>query len=132
MKFVIMGVKPMGAVRMTRRGLYKSKTAQRYLDYKTYLQHSMAIQMKRKEPLNNPLHVNIKFFMPIPDSKKKGKIKTKEGNFHVSKPDIDNIVKGVFDAANSVVWKDDNLVVSVKASKIYSDEQGIELEVYEL
>ena len=40
--------------------------------------------------------------------------------FPTSKPDVDNVVKGIFDACNEVVWKDDKQVVDVAISKRYA------------
>jgi Holliday junction resolvase RusA-like endonuclease len=36
-----------------------------------------------------------------------------------TKPDIDNVVKGIFDAMNNIVWKDDKQVCQLSVSKHY-------------
>ena len=37
-----------------------------------------------------------------------------------TKPDIDNVVKGVFDGMNGVVWRDDVVVAELIVRKFYS------------
>jgi len=45
------------------------------------------------------------------------------------KPDIDNIVKIIMDGLNGVAYKDDAQVVSIMASKAYSDTPRVEMEI---
>jgi len=45
------------------------------------------------------------------------------------KPDIDNIIKGVADALNKVVYIDDTQIVSMTAMKFYSDRPRIEIYI---
>jgi Holliday junction resolvase RusA-like endonuclease len=46
-----------------------------------------------------------------------------------TKPDIDNVIKAVFDAMNGVVWKDDVQCCSVCVSKRYSLTPGVTVSV---
>jgi len=48
------------------------------------------------------------------------------------KPDIDNIIKGVADALNKVVYVDDTQIVALKAYKFYSDRPRIEIFIRRL
>ena len=48
-----------------------------------------------------------------------------------TKPDTDNYLKGVLDALNTVVFKDDSQVVGMVAQKFYSCEPRIEIIVVE-
>ncbi|GGH46023.1 hypothetical protein GCM10008014_08420 [Paenibacillus silvae] len=50
----------------------------------------------------------------------------------VVKPDIDNCVKGIFDALNKIAWNDDNQVVSLLTQKFYSDKPRIEIRLREV
>lgn len=122
---------PMGAVRMTQRGKWTSDSAKRYLDYK----HTIAWQIRanyRDGPTDCAVGVEITFHMPIPKSWSRKKQQEAIGKPHQVKPDIDNLVKGCFDAANGLIWKDDALVVDCKAKKIYSESPGIEISWKEL
>ena len=48
-----------------------------------------------------PLKVEITFFLPKP--------KRCKNQWPVTRPDLDNYVKAVFDAANGILWHDDSL-----------------------
>jgi len=50
----------------------------------------------------------------------------------VTKPDTDNYIKAIKDALKSVIWKDDSQVVELHASKYYSQNPRIEIEIKEL
>lgn len=54
----------------------------------------------------------------------KARKKAEIGKFKHTKPDIDNLVKLVCDAANGIVWADDNQVAHLTAMKVFSEESG--------
>ena len=47
----------------------------------------------------------------------------------IPKPDLDNLTKAVLDALNNVAFTDDSLVVSLRASKRYGDQDLIHVEI---
>lgn len=52
------------------------------------------------------------------------------GEIHpTTKPDVDNIVKAIFDAINGVVWKDDVQVVALTLTKRYSMVPGVAVRI---
>jgi Holliday junction resolvase RusA-like endonuclease len=53
--------------------------------------------------------------------------KTKTG-WHVSRPDLDNIIKAVLDALNGIVFDDDAAVCELVASKKYDDNERVEVQ----
>lgn len=120
-------IEPMGAVRMTQAGKWTSKTAQRYLTYKQLI----ALELRKicKTPTKLPVSIKILFVMPIPPSWSKKKHMDAIGTYHTLKPDIDNLIKGLFDAANKIIWQDDNQVVKCSVTKIYGEKPCIEFEV---
>jgi Holliday junction resolvase RusA-like endonuclease len=137
-------IEPMGAVRATHKmARHRNKTTpiQRYINYKTAAQ-LMAKQQYKGEPSKAAIGIpRITFYMPIPkdgktekiiDGKKK-RIPVKDGDYHTKKPDVDNILKGVQDFLNGIVWVDDSQVCHIgEVRKVYSDKPRIELEVIEL
>ncbi|WP_078379135.1 RusA family crossover junction endodeoxyribonuclease [Sutcliffiella halmapala] len=125
-------VEPMGAVRMTGRGKFVKPNAQRYLYYKSVLQWHAKQQLKEKKLLGGPIAVEIWFIMPIPKSWSKKKQAAVVGEYHIKKPDADNLVKGVFDSLNKIAWHDDNQVAKVTAIKLYGEVPGIEIMIKEL
>ncbi|MFT0800348.1 RusA family crossover junction endodeoxyribonuclease [Bacillus swezeyi] len=118
-------VEPMGAVRMTGRGKFVKPNAKRYLSYKDFIKLKAKEQLKGQDLFTGPITVDILFQMPIPKSWAKWKKRIAPGKRHISTPDIDNLIKGVFDALNSIAWTDDKQVSDVTAVKIYSEEPGI-------
>ena len=48
------------------------------------------------------------------------------------RPDLDNYVKMVLDACESVVYIDDKQVVRLRASKVYGETPGIEVTFIEI
>ncbi|MGG3798628.1 RusA family crossover junction endodeoxyribonuclease [Metabacillus fastidiosus] len=78
------------------------------------------------------LEVEISFMMPIPKSWSNVKRQQMVGEYHTKKPDADNLVKGVFDALNKLVWQDDNQVAKVTTVKSYGEVSGMEIVIKEL
>ena len=65
-------------------------------------------------PLEGALSVEMDFVIKRPKSL------PKKQNFHIKKPDIDNLIKSTLDAMNGIVFKDDKQVVCIVAAKHYS------------
>lgn len=130
MRFEINNIDPMGAVRMTTRSKYKDDDAQRYSDYKKIIYYEILKQLGgRYDPIDAAIGVTIRFKMPIPASWPKNKKAAAVNQLHTKKPDIDNLVKGLFDAVNGLLWVDDNRVAQMMVTKVYADDPGIELIV---
>lgn len=75
-------------------------------------------------PIDGPVWLGIKFYMPIPKSvsKKKREALKDECTPHFKRPDTDNLVKLVKDAlGNDVFWHDDCQIYSMYAYKYYSE-----------
>lgn len=73
-------------------------------------------------PKTCPLIVNLKIYMPIPDSWSKHRRNL--AVYGVSKPDTkpdkDNLDKFVFDVGNGILWVDDKQIVDGRTQKLYS------------
>src|SRR5690606_36989616 len=124
-------VKAMGAVRMTGRGKFVNKSALRYLSYKQEFQWHVKNQYKKK-PLEGALWVEVIFHMQIPESWSNKRRNESVGEYHTKKPDADNLVKGVFDSLNKLVWQDDNQVAEMVVRKVYSENPRVEIFVKEV
>lgn len=46
-----------------------------------------------------------------------------------TKPDIDNLVKGIKDSLSKVLWYDDSQVTELVARKLYSDNPRAEVTI---
>lgn len=93
-------VKPMGAVRMTQRSKWVNSRAQQYLSYKALI--GVIAKQHFIEPATGPISINIMFYYPVPESwSKVRKIRALNGSvLPIVKPDLDNCVKGIYDALN--------------------------------
>lgn len=64
--------------------------------------------------IDAPLQVTIQFRLPRPKAHKRDTLIT-------TKPDIDNLIKSTTDALTDCgVWRDDSLIASIAANKIYA------------
>lgn len=69
--------------------------------------------------------------MAYPSSWSKKRKNNYLNEFHLVKPDLDNLVKYYLDCMNGIVFADDKQIVELAASKEYCDHAGstlIELE----
>lgn len=80
------------------------------------------------------LEANILIGVSIPKSYSKKKQALCRDRFiaPAKKPDIDNIVKSIFDALNGYAFADDVQIVKVRAEKVYAEEPFVEVEIDEL
>lgn len=78
-----------------------------------------------------PLKANIQIYHQIPKSvSKKKRAEMLEGKeLPLKKPDIDNILKSIFDSLNKVAFVDDTQIVEITASKHYAEMPRIEIEI---
>ena len=84
--------------------------------------------------LTEALSLRIDVYRSVPRSwSKKRQAQALDGSIRpTTRPDADNYIKGVQDALNGVLWHDDSQIVSVTASKFYSDRPRVEIEVVEV
>ena len=100
-------------------------------DFEKALSHSYINSTNFKFNETDVLHAEILIKMPILKSfTKKQREQALSGELlPAKKPDIDNIIKIVFDGLNGVCYPDDNQIVSVTARKIYSEEPGLDITI---
>jgi len=87
--------------------------------------------MNRAPLFDGALDMCIHAYFSVPVSKPaKWKLDAVKGKIRpTKKPDIDNIVKGVADSLNKVVYVDDTQIVCLTAFKLYSDRPRIEIYI---
>ena len=76
------------------------------------------VAMFGKEMFDGPVKVTIKAYFK--HSKKTG--------WHISRPDLDNVIKAILDGLNGVVFHDDSAVCQIVATKEYGEER-VEVQV---
>ena len=85
----------------------------------------------REKPITDPIYVEMDFYRFIQvGGSKKTKADKKAGKIMpTSKPDVDNLYKSTSDALTGIIWKDDNQIISIKATKHYDDGNGSRVEI---
>lgn len=82
---------------------------------------------------NKAIRVKLAFYMKRPKAhygtgKNAGKLKPNAPFSHAKRPDLDNMIKWVLDCLNGSVWKDDSLISSISARKVYDENPRTEIE----
>ena len=103
----------------TKSGQVVTFTAQKTRNFERDLRSLAQVAMIGKTVLEGPVKVTLTACFSH---------KTKTG-WHVSRPDLDNIIKAVLDALNGIVFDDDSAVCELVASKKYDSEERIEVQV---
>lgn len=90
--------------------------------------------MAGRQLIEGPVMVEMRIVQAIPQSmSKKRKAMAIAGElFPTKKPDMDNVIKAIYDGLNGVVWKDDVQVVDAFVKKRYGEKPGVHVRVLEL
>jgi len=75
-------------------------------------------RFQMSKPLTSPIRVFVVFKLSKPKVGRPGSKMTLPS----IPPDLDNLIKALFDGLNKVAWKDDGQVVQIHAQKVYNDE----------
>lgn len=104
-------------------------------NYKAYIRMLATQAMKASgfTMIEGPCSIEIFAFFEVPKSKSK---KFREAalsglEYPTKKPDLSNIIKGIEDAINNLVYKDDACIVSLSVCKFYSDVPRVEVVISE-
>lgn len=98
-----------------------------YTKHKAYIQEQMPKLLTDKN-----LKVSLYFYFEPPKSWSKKRKLIAIGTYKRTKPDVDNLIKTVLDAANNHVWQDDNQVVHIDSYKMYAEESKIVMFIKEV
>jgi Holliday junction resolvase RusA-like endonuclease len=101
--------------------------------YKAFIR-TLAANAAPPKPLSGPVSVKITVYRQTPQSWSKVKIAAALAGIlrPTTKPDIDNIAKGIKDAVKGIIWVDDSQVVRLEVEKWYSDKPRAEVEIDEI
>lgn len=111
-----------GRPRFARRGAFvQTYSPEKTQNYEAVVRMAAMDAMQGRPPLDVPLRVNLDIVMPVPASfsRKKRDAALADDIRPTTKPDVDNVMKGVLDAMNSIVWVDDKQIVSGTFEKRY-------------
>lgn len=83
----------------------------------------IVLEARRNDPeaptLECAYHLDMEFYLEMPVSWSSRKKASRP--LHTSRPDLDNLVKMWGDILNGILYLDDKQVVSIKATKLYSE-----------
>ena len=124
-----------GRPRVASRGSFAhAYTPKKTKNYEKLIQNNYLSNYTYEDMLKGPIKAKLMEYFPIPESLSKKKKEELSNNFekHTKKPDIDNVIKTVFDALNNVAFEDDSNIVELTAKKLYSNNPRIELTLSEV
>jgi len=124
-----------GRPRFSRRGNFvHTYDPEKSRKYKSLVAISAKQVMLGREMLIGKLAMSVEVYrMPPKSMSKKKRAEALAGKIRpVTRPDIDNYLKGIKDALNKVVYNDDSQIVEVTASKFYGDPARTIIFVKEL
>jgi crossover junction endodeoxyribonuclease RusA len=68
------------------------------------------------ELLDEPLELSVIFYLPRPKSVSR--------EFPAVMPDVDKLLRAVFDSLSGVIYLDDSRIIRATAQKLYADHRG--------
>lgn len=111
-----------GRPRFARRGAFvQTYSPEKTQNYEALVRMAAMEAMGGIPPFDFPVRVGVEIVMPVPASfsRKKHDAALDDQIRPTTKPDADNVCKGLFDAMNSIVWVDDKQIVSGTFEKRY-------------
>jgi Holliday junction resolvase RusA-like endonuclease len=95
---------------------------------------ALAHQNRPDMPINTSTAISLSFFFGRPKyhygtGKNSLILKEKAPKAHTSRPDIDNLIKFVFDSLNGVFWSDDSIISDIISHKFYDVRPRTEIEI---
>lgn len=97
-------------------------------DYKAKIATEAIESKQAMLPAETPLIASVKIYVPMTESWAKKKKTELLGKPVISKPDIDNYLKLIFDALNTIAYPDDSAIVGFdNCLKVYSEKPRIEV-----
>ena len=126
--------KAIQSFRFTRKGIrYQPKDVIRWKEViGLYAKNQLGAYNLPLFDRNVPLKIDICYmFAPLKSFKKAYKEHIREGGYihRVTKPDLDNLGKGLIDALSGIVWEGDQQIVESRTRKVFTDDFGIVLSV---
>lgn len=132
-RFTVPG-KPVGKgrPRAAKRGKHITLyTPQTTVTYESTVALAASQAMTGRPLIEGPAEVLMTMVLPVPASwSKRKQADALAGQLMpTTKPDMDNVVKAIFDAVNGIVWTDDVQVVGLRVRKVYGATPGVQVTV---
>ena len=121
-----------GRPKFARRGAHVvAYTPAATVSYENLVKMAATLAMRGVEPTAGPVALSVSLSMQIPASwSNKRRALAAAGSIAATKkPDADNVLKGIKDGCNGIIWRDDAQVVRITLEKRYSETPGARIEV---
>lgn len=121
-----------GRPKFARKGAFVSAyTPEKTASYENLVKVVAQQVMRGRALIDGPVSVVIWLYVSPPASwsKKKQADALASATYPTSKPDMDNVVKGIFDACNNIVWLDDKQVVDLFCGKRFAETPCAKVQV---
>jgi len=112
-------------------GKVRMFTPAKTVNYEGLIAHEGVDVMDGRDLLLGPLALTVFAYFQLPKtvSKARRALVAAGKDYHVARPDGDNVLKAVGDGLNSVVWRDDSQIASAQIVKMYSETPRLVIEV---
>lgn len=123
-----------GRPKFARRGNFVATyTPEKTASYENLVKVKAAEAMKGAKPFDKALtaHIFLTITPPASWSKKKQAQALNGEIYPTTKPDLDNVIKGIFDAMNEIVYLDDKQIVSLLCMKRYGQTAHAQVQISE-
>ena len=105
------------------------KTKTRYKDpkvktYEEYVRGIAKLSMIGKEMLGKDTPCSVAIIVYVKRSEKD------KAYYPITKPDLDNVSKGILDSLNKIVYYDDKQVVDLTVSRLFSTRDCVEVKIW--
>ena len=84
---------------------------------------ALAARFAGAKPVEGAIGIEIIFRVRRP--------KTVKRDYPTVAPDLDKYIRGVLDSLTGIAYRDDAQVIDIKAKKVYSDEPGADIKIFE-
>jgi len=113
------------------RGTYSPKKT---VNYETYIKELFAVKYPDFVPVEGALELELIALLTIPTSTSKKRKAMMESNEirPTKRPDVDNLVKIVMDALETLAYKNDSQIVDEATHKYFSIKPGLEIRIHEI
>jgi Holliday junction resolvase RusA-like endonuclease len=121
-----------GRPKFARRGAHVvAYTPAKTASYENLVKMAATTAMCDMKPTQAPVALSVTLNLQIPASwSKKRRAAAAAGSIYATKkPDADNVLKGIKDGCNGIVWGDDAQVVDIQLTKRYSETPGAVVRV---
>lgn len=121
-----------GRPRFARRGNFVATyTPEKTASYENLVKVKAEEAMQGRPIIDVAVSVVILLFVTPPASwsQKKQRAALAGDIFPTTKPDVDNVIKGIFDACNEIVWRDDKQACDVRVIKRYAENARAVVQV---